>query len=162
MRHIRPIIDIAGDYKFITKYDDYGNPSEKHTFTSGDLLISTTMYVNQYDGNGRLVEKHTILPSGGSDWIDKFQYNEAGLLIEEQKTRHQSVSTVKHSYNDKGDLILSDFNPGEPNHETIKKEIVYNGNNDIMEIKEYRKGWCYQDHNEEFGLMGIFTYSYAR
>jgi hypothetical protein len=156
------IIEIAGDYKLVTKYDDYGNPSEKHTFTSADLLISTTMYVNQYDEKGRLIEKHTILPSGGSDWIDKFQYNGAGLLIEEQKVRHQLVSTVKHSYNEKGDLILSDFNPGKSNHETIKKEIVYNENNDITEMLEYRKGWCYQDHNDEFGLTGIFTYSYIR
>ena len=120
------------------------------------------MYVNLYDENGRLVEKHTIFPSGDSDWIDKFQYNDAGLLIEEQKIRRQLVSIVKHSYNDKGDLILSDFNPGEPNHETLKKEIVYNENNDIVEIKEYRKGWCYQDRNDEFGLTGIFRYSYVR
>jgi hypothetical protein len=120
------------------------------------------MYVNQYNENGRLVEKHKILPPEDSDWIDKFQYNDAGLLIEEQKIRHQLVSTVKHSYNEKGDLILSDFNPGETNHEMIKREIVYNENNDILEIKEYRMGWCYQDHNDEFGLTGIFTYSYTR
>jgi hypothetical protein len=156
------IVEIAGDYKIVTKCDDYGNPSEKQTFTGADVLISTTMYVNLYDENSRLVEKHTVFPSGDSDWIEKFQYNDAGLLIEEQKIRHQLVSTVKHSYNNKGDLILSDFNPGESNHEMMKKEIVYNENNDIIEIKEYRKGWCYQDRNDEFGLTGIFLYSYIR
>jgi hypothetical protein len=156
------IIEIAGDYKIVTKYDDYGNPSERQTFAGTDLLISTTIYINLYDENGRLVEKHTVFPSGDSDWIDKFQYNRSGLLIEEQKIRQQLVSTVKHSYNDKGDLILSDFNPDESNHETTKKEIVYNENNDIIEIKEYRKGWCYQDRNDEFGLTGIFRYSYTR
>jgi hypothetical protein len=156
------IIEIAGDYKIVTKYDDHGNPSEKQTFAGADLLISTSMYVNLYDENSRLVEKHTIFPSGDSECIDKFQYNDAGLLIEEQKIRHQFVTTVKHSYNEKGDLILSDFNPGESNHETLKNEIVYNQNNDIIEIKEYRKGWCYQDRNDEFGLTGIFKYSYIR
>jgi hypothetical protein len=156
------IIEIAGDYKIVTKYDDYGNPSEKLNYAGTELLISTTMYVNQYDENDRLVEKHTIFSSGDSDWIDKFQYNDAGWLIEEQKIRHQSVSTVKHSYNDKGDLILSDFNPGESNNETMKKETIYNENNDIIEIKEYRKGWCYQDLNVEFALTGIFRYSYVR
>ncbi|MBN1191453.1 MAG: hypothetical protein JXA46_16985 [Dehalococcoidales bacterium] len=159
---LEQIIEIAGDYRIVTKYDDYGNPAEKQTFTGADSPIATTMYVNLYDENGRLVEKHTIFPSGDPDWVDKFQYSDAGLLIEEQKTKNQVVSTIKHSYNDKGDLILSDFNPGESNHETMKKEIVYNENNDIAEIKEYRKGWCYQDHNDEFALTGIFTYSYVR
>ncbi len=156
------IIEIAGDYKFITKYDDFGNPYEKNTYSGADLLISTTMYVNQYDEKGRLVEKHTLFPSGDSRWIDKYQYNEAGLLVEEQKIRHQLVSIVKHVYNDKGHLILSDYNPGESNHETIKKDILYNRNNDIMEIREYRRGWCYRDRNEEFALTGIFVYSYVR
>ena len=27
------ITEIAGDYKIVTKYDDYGNPSEKQTYT---------------------------------------------------------------------------------------------------------------------------------
>jgi hypothetical protein len=156
------IIEIAGDYKIVTKYDDYGNPSEKQTFTRADLQISATIFINLYDENGRLVEKHTVFPSNESERIDKFQYNEAGRLIEEQKIRRQLVSIVKHSYNGKGDLILSDFNPGESNHETLKKEIVYNENDDIIEIKEYRKGWCYQDHNDEFGLTGIARYSYVR
>jgi YD repeat-containing protein len=156
------ITEIAGDYKIVTRYDDCGNPSEKQTFTRADLQISTTMFVNLYDENGRLVEKHTVFPANESEWIDKFQYNAAGRLIEEQKTRRQLVSTVKHSYNGKGDLILSDFNPGESNHETLKKEIIYNRNDDIIEIKEYRKGWCYQDHNDEFGLTGIARYSYVR
>jgi hypothetical protein len=156
------ITEIAGDYKTVTKYDDYGNPSEKQTYTNADLQISTTIFVNLYDQNGRIVEKHTILPANESERIDKLQYNEAGLLVEEQKIRRQLVSTAKHSYNDQGDLILSDFNPGQPNHETLKKEYVYNGNKDIVEIKEYRKGWCYQDHNDEFGLTGIARYTYVR
>ncbi len=156
------IAEIAGDYKLLTKFDDYGNPSEKHSYTSADVLLATTIFINLYDQKGRLIEKHTIFPSGESDRVDKFQYNEAGWLIEEQNIRHQLVSTVKHSYNDKGDLILSDFNPGEPNHETLKREIVYSKNNDVMEIKEYRKGWCYQGRNDEFGLTGIALYSYVR
>jgi hypothetical protein len=156
------ITEIAGDYKTVTKYDDYSNPSEKQTFTNADLQISTTMFINLYDQNGRMVEKHTIFPSNDVEWIDKFQYDEAGRLIEEQKIRRQLVSIVKHSYNDKGDLILSDFNPGQPNHEMLKREIVYSGNEDIVEIKEYRKGWCYQDHNDEFGLTGIARYTYVR
>jgi hypothetical protein len=156
------IIEIGGDYKFVTKYDDYGNPAEKHTYTAADLLISTTIYVNLYDENNRLVEKHSVFASGDSGWIDKFQYNQAGWLIEEQKIRHQLVSIVKHKYNDKGDLILSEFNPGESNQERLKNEIVYNRNNDIMEIREYRQGWCYQDRNDEFGLVGKSLYSYIR
>ena len=156
------ITEIAGDYKIITKYDDYGNPSEKQTYTGADLLISTTMFVNLYDENGRLIEKHTVFPSGDSERVDKFQYNEAGQLIEEQNIRRQLVSVVKHSYNDKGDLILSEFNPGESIQETMKNEIIYNEDNDIIEIREYRKGWCYQDRNDEFGLVGTFIYSYIR
>lgn len=156
------IIETAGDYKIVTRYDDFGNPTEKQTFTGAGLQISTTMYVNQYDEKGRLVEKHTIFPSGDSDWIDKFKYNEAGLLIEEQNIRHQLVSTIKHTYNDKGDLILSDFNPGESNNETLKREIVYTKDKDISVIKEYRKGWCYQDRNNEFGLTGVTIFSHVR
>jgi hypothetical protein len=159
---LEQIIEVAGDYKIITKYDDYGDPTEKHTLSRDDLLISTTLYVNQYDENGRLVERHTLFPSGDADRIDKYRYNQAGRLIEEQKIKHQLVSTVKYAYNEKGDLVLSDYNPGEPNHETTKKEILYNGNNDIVEIKEYRRGWCYQDRNVEFALTGIFVYSYVR
>jgi hypothetical protein len=156
------IIETAGDYKIVTRYDDFGNPTEKQTYTGADLLISTTMYVNQYDDKGRLVEKNTIFPSGDSERIDKYRYDAAGLLIEEQNIRHQLVSTVKHSYNDKGDLVLSDFNPGESNNETLKREIVYSKDNNINVIKEYRKGWCYQDRNEEFGLTGVTFYSYVR
>jgi hypothetical protein len=156
------IIEIAGDYKMVTRYDDHGNPTEKQTFSREDTLISTTMYVNKYDEKSRLIEKRTLFPSGDSDRIDQFQYDQAGLLIEEQKTKHRLVSTVKHSYNSKGDLILSDFNPGESNHETLKKEILYNQDNDIIEIKEYRRGWCYQDRNDEFTLTGKFIYSYIR
>jgi hypothetical protein len=155
-------IEIAGDYKIAIKYDDYGFPSEKQTFTRGDLLISTTLYINLYDQNGRLVEKHSIFPANDQDWIDKFQYNEAGWLVEEEKTRHQLVSSAKHSYNEKGDLIMSDFNPGQPNYETLKREYVYGENNDILEIKEYRRGWCYQDRNDEFGLTAIARYTYVR
>jgi hypothetical protein len=156
------IIEIGGDYKIVTNYDECGNPSEKQTYAGDDLRISTTMYVNLYDENGRLTEKHTIFPSGDSEWIDKFQYDDAGLLIEEQKIRHQIISIARHRYNAKGDLILSDFNPGEINQETLKREIVYGKNNDILEIREYRKGWCYEDRNEEFGLTGIYRYSYLR
>jgi hypothetical protein len=154
-------IEAAGDYKIVTKFDDQGSPSEKQIFVGANTLISTTMYVSLYDDNGRLVETHTIYPSGDSE-INKFQYNDAGWLVGEQKTRNKLVSTVKHSYNDRGDLILSDFNSGEPNHEMIKKDIAYNQNGDVSEIKEYRKGWCYQDHNDEYGLTGIFKYSYVR
>jgi hypothetical protein len=156
------IREIAGDYKSVTKYDDFGNPSEKRSYTRDDVLISTTMYVNLYENNGKLAEKHTLFPSGDHDWIDKFQYNDAGLLIEEQKIRNQLVSVIKHSYNEKGDLILSDFNPGQPNHELLKREISYGLNNDILEVKEYRKGWCYQDRNDEFGLTAVIKYTYFR
>jgi YD repeat-containing protein len=159
---LNQIIEIAGDYQIVTKYDDFGNPTEKQTFAVSDLLISTTMYVNQYDENGKLIEKHTLLPSGDAEWIDKYQYDAAGRLIEEQKIRNRIVSTVKHSYNPQGDLILSDFNPGESNYEMLKREIIYNEHGDITEIKEYRKGWCYQDCNDEFALTGIFKYSYVR
>ena len=155
------ITEIGGDYKIVTKYDDCGNPTEKHNFSGEDLVISTTMYVNIYD-QGRLVEKHTVFPSGGPNWVDKFKYNDDGLLIEEQNDRSKLVSIVKHSYNEKGDLILSDFNPGEPNYETLKREIFYNENGDIKVIKEYRKGWCYQDRNDEFGLTGVAMYFYVR
>jgi hypothetical protein len=159
---LEQITELAGDYKTVTKYDDYGSPSEKLTFTRADLLIATTVFINLYDQNGRLVEKHTIFPSNDSECIDKFQYDEAGRLIEEQKTRSQFVSIARHTYNDKGDLILSEFNPGQPNYETIKREFLYSLNNDILEVKEYRKGWCYQDRNDEFGLTGIARYSYIR
>ena len=112
------ISEIAGDYNTLTKYDDYGNPSEKETYTKENVLISTTVFINLYDQNGRLVEK--------------------------------------------GDLIQSDFNPGEPNHEMLKRELIYSKDNNILEIREYRLGWCYQDHNDDFGLTGIALYSYMR
>jgi len=156
------ISEIAGDYNTLTKYDDYGNPSEKETYTKENVLISTTVFINLYDQNGRLVEKHTILPSGEADRVDKYQYNESGLLIEEQNVRKHFTSIAKHSYNEKGDLILSDFNPGEPNHEMLKRELIYSKDNNILEIREYRLGWCYQDHNDDFGLTGIALYSYMR
>jgi len=156
------ITEIAGDYKSITKYDNLGNPLEKQNITNANVEISNTKYINLYDSNNRLVEKHTIFPSGESDWVEKFTYNDNGLMIKEEKIRHQITSLVEHSYNDKGDLILSDFNPGMSNYETLKKEIIYDRNNDILEIQEYRKGWCYQDRNDEFGLTGITKFSYVR
>ena len=76
--------------------------------------------------------------------------------------RKQFTSIAKHVYNEKSDLVLSDFNPGQPNHELLKRELVYSQDNDILEIKEYRQGWYYQDHNDEFGLTGIALYFYVR
>jgi len=156
------ITDIATDYKIITKFDEYGNSIEKLNLADDDSPFSTTRYANLYDQSNRLIEKHTVFPSGDSDWIDKYKYNDEGLLIEEQRIRNQVTSIAKHSYNDQGDLILSEYNPGESNNETLKKDIVCNGNKDIVEIREYRKGWCYQGRNDEFGLTGIARYSYVR
>jgi len=156
------ITDISGDYKIVTRYDDYGNPIEKHNYTGKDLLISETKFINLYDKNNRLVEKHTVFPSGESDWVEKYTYNEAGLPVEEQKIRHQITSVGKFIYNDKGDLIESEFNAGMSNYEAMKREIVYDRNNDILEIQEYRKGWCYQDRNNEFGLTGVTRFTYIR
>jgi hypothetical protein len=156
------ITEIAGDYNTVTKYDDYGSPSEKLAYTKDNVQISSTVFVNLYDDKGRLVEKHTILPSGESDRLDKYQYNESGLLIEEQNERKHFTTVAKHSYNDRGDLVLSDFNPGQPNHEMLKREIVYSKDGDVLEIKEYRQGWCYQDHNDTFGLTNILLYTYVR
>jgi len=156
------VTEVAGDYKIVTKYDDQGNPAEKSTYTRSDYLVSNTVFVNLYDQNGRLVEKHSIFPMNDSSWIDKYQYDEDGRLIEEQKTRNQLVSIIKHNYNSRGDLILSDFNPGQPNYETLKRDIEYSPDGDILEIKEYRRGWCYQDRNEEFGLTAMLKHSYQR
>jgi hypothetical protein len=156
------ITEIAGDYKAITKYDNLGNPLEKHNITNEDVVISKTQYINLYDQESRLVEKHTIFPSGESDWVEKYAYNESGLPAREEKIRHQMTSVAEHHYNEKGDLILSDFNAGMSNYEMLKREIVYDRNDDILEIQEYRKGWCYQDRNDEFGLTGIIKYSYVR
>jgi hypothetical protein len=156
------ITDTTIDYKVVTTFDDHGNPLEKQNIGLDESPFSVTKYINLYDQNDRLVEKYTVFPSGGTDRIDKYKYNDHGLLIEEQRIKHQMTSTIIHRYNDKGDLILSEFNPGEINSETLKKEIVYNGNNDIIEIKEYRKGWCYQDFNDTFGLTSIIRYDYIR
>jgi hypothetical protein len=156
------ITDNSLDFQIITKFDDRGNPLEKHNLADADSQFSTTKYINLYDQNNRLVEKHTVFPSGVPNWIDKYKYNSEGLLIEEQRIKGQVISIVKHSYNDKGDLILSEYNPHENNNETLKKEIVYDEDKDIVEIKEYRKGWCYQNFNDEFGLTGIARYSYIR
>jgi hypothetical protein len=156
------ITDNAADYQIVTVYDDYGNPIEKQNIGEDGSPFSVTRYINLYDQSNRLTEKHTVFPSLAADWIDKYMYNEKGLLIEEQRTKHRLTSITRHSYNDRGDLILSDFNPDESNNETLKKDIVYNENNDIVEVREYRKGWCYQDRNGEFSFIGIARYSYTR
>jgi len=156
------ITDITRNFRIVTQYDDHGNPIEKQNLSSAGTLLSTTKYINQYDQNHRLVEKRTFFSSENSDWIDKFQYNEQGCLVEETRIRHQAVSTVKYDYNEKGDLILGEYNPGEINREILKKDIVYSDNNDILEIKEYRRGWCYSNYNDNFGLTGIARYSYVR
>jgi hypothetical protein len=156
------LTDNSMDFQIITKFDDRGNPLEKQNLADQDSMFSTTKYINLYDQNGRLVEKHTVFPSGDSNWVEKYEYNNEGLLIREERNKHKAVSVIKYSYNDRGDLILSEYDPGESNSETLKKDIVYNENNDIVEIKEYRKGWCYQNFNEEFGLTGVSRYSYVR
>jgi YD repeat-containing protein len=156
------ITDTASDYRIVTKFDEFGNPIEKQNLLEDGSPFSSTRYVNAYDNNNRLVEKHTIFPSGDSGWVDKYEYNADGLLVGEQLKKHQITSFIKHSYNAKGDLILSEYNPGESNNETLKRDIVYNANNDIVEIKEYRKGWCYQDRGDKFGLTVIVRYSYVR
>jgi hypothetical protein len=156
------ITDTASDYRIVTKFDEFGNPIEKQNLLEDDSPFSTTRYINAYDKNNRMVEKHTVFPSGDSSWVDKFEYNDQGLLIKEEKIRNQITSVTMHSYNDKGDVILSEYNPGDFNSETMKKDITYDEFNDIVEIKEYRKGWCYQDRNDELGLTGIARYSYIR
>jgi YD repeat-containing protein len=156
------ITEITPEFKIVTKYDDYGNSLEKQTFGGEEAPFSTTKYINLYDNDGRLIEKHTVFPEGTPDKVYKYKYDSQGLLIEEQQIRNQITSIVKNGYNDKGDLIWSEYNPGEINSESLKKDITYNENNDIVEIKEYRKGWCYQDRNDEFGLTCIIRYSYTR
>jgi YD repeat-containing protein len=154
--------ETSADYKIVTTFDDYGYLIEKQNLGIEDEPFSTTKYINLYDQNGRLIEKHTVFPSGDKDWIDKYEYNSQGLLIVEQRIRGQITSLTRHFYNDRGDLLLSEYNPGQPNNETLKREIVYDANNDISEIKEYRKGWCYQDRGGEFGLTVTLKYSYVR
>lgn len=156
------ITETSADFAIVTRFDDYGNIIEKHNLGDTGLPFSTTKYINLYDQNDRLIEKHTVFPSGDTVWVEKYKYNNEGLLIEEQRIRHQITSIVNYSYNDKGDLILTECNPDKINSETLKCEIIYDENDDIVEIKEYRKGWCYQDRNDEFGLTGIARYSYVR
>jgi YD repeat-containing protein len=156
------IIDEARFFKIVTKYDDHGNPLEEQNFRDADAPPSVTRYINAYDKNNMLVEKHTIFPLSDSDWVDQYKYDSDGRLIEENRSRNKAVSIVKHSYNDEGDLIRSDYFLDEVNNETIIKNIVYDTDGNILEIKEYRDGWFNQDDNNEPGLISISRYSYVR
>jgi hypothetical protein len=156
------ITDLTPGFRIVSKFDDQGNPIEVQNFGDGESQPFVTSYQNLYDQNNRLIEKRAVFPSENSEWINRYKYNDAGLLIEEQCLRHQAISITKHSYNEKGDLVLSEVNPGEVNNETLKREIVYAQIDDILEIKEYRKGWCYQNFNDDFGLTGITKYYYIR
>jgi hypothetical protein len=155
------VTDNTRGYKIVSKFDDHGNPTEVQNYKDADSLPFITFYKNLYE-NDRLVVKQAVFPSGDSDWIDKYRYNAAGQLIEEEQMRHGVVSITKYTYNDKGDLVLNEYNPGEPNHESIKKDIVYTENGDIVEAKEYRMGWCYQYFNDSYGLTGVTRYHYIR
>ncbi len=156
------VVNTANNSRKITNYDDFGNPVEEQNYQSPDSPPSITNYINQYDQGNRLVEKRAILPLANSDWISTYKYNSRGLLIEETRTRNKAVSIVLHTYNDKGDLILSEHNPGEFHSETVKKEIIYDNHNDIVEIKDYRKGWCYNNLDDRFVLTAVSRYSYIR
>jgi hypothetical protein len=59
-------------------------------------------------------------------------------LTEESRLKNQITTISKYTYNDKGDLVLNEFNPDQSNSETIKNEIMYDEKGDIIEIKEYR------------------------
>jgi len=71
------------------------------------------------------------------------------------------VSIKKNSHNSKFDLILSQINPDKSNNETLKKEIVYNEFGDIVEKRDYRKGYAYL-FKDDLGLISITKYSYVR
>jgi hypothetical protein len=43
----------------------------------------------------------------------------------------------------------------------FEKDVTYDENGDIVEVKEYRKGWCYQS-TDTFELTGINQFSYVR
>ena len=133
-----------------------------------------TKYKNIYDKNKIVVEKHTILLSGELESIEKYKYNNEGLLIEKnkiniktswfgkgQELRTSKNSVSKHTYNNKGDLILSEFYSDMFGNETHKKEITYDKYNDIAQIKDYRKGYAYI-YKDNFGLISVTKYSYIR
>jgi len=156
------VTDTTSEFKIVTGYDDYGSPLEKHNFQDNETTPMITKYINLYDQDNRLVEKRTIFPSGGAEWIDMYTYSDEGQLIEEIRTRNGVNSITRYSYNEKGDRVLSEYDPGQENSETVKNEIVYNKEGDIFETREYRKGWCYQNYNDEFGLVGVSRYTYVR
>jgi len=91
------VTDTSIDLKTVTKFDDYGSPLEKQNIGENGEPSSATKYINLYDQNNRLIEKHTLFPSESPDRIDKYRYSEEGLLIEEQRIRNKIISTIKNT-----------------------------------------------------------------
>ena len=121
-----------------------------------------------------MIEKQTIIPSGELDSTTRYKYDSNGLLNEEDKINNKTSwfangrelklskhSVSKHTYNNRGDLVLSEFHSDGFGDESHKKEITYNEFNDITQIKDYRKGYAYI-WKDDFGLLSITKYYYVR
>jgi hypothetical protein len=116
------IANMARSFKTISKFDDSGNLIEELFFRDASTPPYITRYTNIYDINKRLIEKQTILPSGELDSTIRYKFNSKGLIIEENKINNKTSwfangrefklsknSVSRHTYNDSGDLVLSEF-----------------------------------------------------
>jgi hypothetical protein len=106
-------------FKIVTKYDESGNPLQNDYYKSKDDLPYSTKFNNKYDVNHRLIEKQIMLPKDELDSIIRYKYNNEGLLLEENimncktsfspgalENKISQNLTLKHSYNDQGELIF--------------------------------------------------------
>jgi hypothetical protein len=168
------ISNIAKSFKTISKFDNAGNLIEEAFYRDSNSSPYITRYKNVYNRNKQLIEKWIILASGELDSTIIYEYNDAGLLIQENKTNNKTTykidekelrisknSISKYTYNDRGDTILSEYESEGFGKETHKKEITYNEFNDIVQIKDYSKGYAYI-WKDDFGLMSVTNYFYKR
>jgi hypothetical protein len=168
------ITNVAKSFKTIEKFDGYGNLIEEVFYRDISLPPYIKRCKNVYNNNKQLIEKWTILTSGELDSTVRYEYNENGLLTQESVIHNKTTYRVdgkelrisknsisKHTYNDKGDLFLSEYKSDGFGSETHKKEIAYDEFNDITQINDYRKGYAYI-WKDNFGLISVTKYFYKR
>ena len=164
------VTNIARSFKTIEKFDDYKNVTEEMFYGDESAPPYITRYKNIYDKDKRLKEKWTILPSNEIDHTESYLYDSKGLLVQETRINKASVrndgkelprsweSISKYTYDDKDNLVLSEFYSGGSASETHKKEINYDEYGDIAQIKDYR-AFIWEDN---FRLVSVTRYSYVR
>ncbi len=128
---------------------------EKYIEVDYGGITTTTTY--SYDGNGNIVEKTVVSPSG--ERVTKYEYDEGGRLLSKVETHPSAhVEKVVNTYDEKGNLLTyAEYVDGRLD---FKQEMRYDENSNL--IYKAISGYIETVETREYNKNGLLTLTVIR